>query len=65
MVRFFGHRKTLHTLLTMGGAALVAAVSYPGKATRIFHKEKRSIKKLAYWGAPCEPVWPSGKALDW
>jgi len=33
------HEKTLmHTLIGMGGIALVATVSYPGKATRISRK---------------------------
>ena len=33
-----GHTKILHTLTEMGSAALAAAVSYPGKATRISRK---------------------------
>ena len=40
----FGHSDTtiLHTLIEIGGAALAAAVPYPGKATQIYHKEQLS-----------------------
>ena len=34
----FGHTKILHALVGMGGAAFGAAVSYPGKVTRISSK---------------------------
>ena len=43
---FFGHMKILHTLIGMGSTARVAAVPYPGKATKISHKGQRSTKKL-------------------
>ena len=37
--------KILHILIGMGSAALVAAVSYACKVTKINHKGQRSIKK--------------------
>ena len=41
-----GHMKILHTLIGMGSTARVAAVPYPGKATKISHKGQRSTNKL-------------------
>ena len=41
---FFLFSKTLHTLLEMGSAALVAAVPYPGRVTQISHKGQGSNK---------------------
>ena len=40
------HTKILHTLIGMGSAALAAALPYPGTATRITHKGRRSTEKL-------------------
>ena len=37
-VPLFGHTEMLLLLAGMGGAALAAAVPYPGKVTRISHK---------------------------
>ena len=37
----FGHSKVVHTLIGMGRAALAAAVSYAGKATRISREVQR------------------------
>ena len=41
-ITLFGHAKILHTLIGMGSAALVAAVLYPGKVTRMSRMGQRS-----------------------